>query len=311
MTVTLFKSMSKKLALILVILFLLTGCSRSGLSAPTPIPADYLPTAVALTAESLASPIPAQPTATEAIPPTSTATLTQTPSPTPTATLTPTAGPIAPLPAIRILSPGPMSKVVSPIVLKSYVRPGAREQFQVELLGEDGRLLAREILRREVYLNEGAYINIDIPFETRAAAERGRLQISTKDKFGRSLEITSVHILLLSVGANDINPGDNEYARSSFFYPQPEDDVYGGVLPVIGEIQPFNDSPVILELVNEEGKILGLRTINMIAGEHDIFETTIPYNVDEATSARLTIRQADKGYSGAVYLHSQIVILNP
>ncbi len=255
--------------------------------------------------------MPALPTETESLPPTLTATPTLTPTLTPTVTLTPTPGPVAPLPAIRILSPGPMSKVISPIVLKSYVRPGARDQFQVELLGEDGRLLAREILRRESFLNEGAYINIDIPFETRAAAERGRLQISTQDEFGRPLETTSVHLLLLSVGTNDINIGDNEYARSSFFYPQPEDEVYGGTLPVIGEMQPFNDNPVILELVSEEGKTLGLRTINMIAGERDIFETTIPYDVEEATSARLTIRQADKGFTGVVYLHSQIVILNP
>jgi len=275
------------------------------------MPADYLPTAVALTAVSLASPIPASPTPTKIIPPTFTPTPTLTPTPIPAATITPTAGPIAPLPAIRIVGPGPMSKVISPIALKSYVRPGAKGQIQVDLLGEDGRLLAREILRRESILNEGAYISIDIPFETRAAAELGRLQISTRDEFGRPLETTSVHLLLLSVGANEITPGDSEYARAAFYYPQPEDDVYGGTLPLIGEMQPFNDNPVHFELVSEDGKTLGLRSINMIAGERAIFETTLPYKVDEAISARLVIRQEDKGFTGVVYLHSQLVILHP
>lgn len=282
-----------------------------GSPIPTAMPAEYLPTAVALTAAALASPVSALPTQTETATPTITPTPTQTPSPTPTASLTPTPGPVAPLPAIRILSPGPISKVVSPIVLKAYIQPGANNRYQIELLGEDGRLLGREILRHQIYLTEGVYTNIKIPFETRAAAELGRLQISTQDEFGRPLETTSVHLLLLSVGTNDINIGDNEYARSFFYYPQPDDDIYGGTLPLIGEIQPYNDNSITFELLSEEGKTLGLRVISITAGERAVFETSIPYDVNEITSARLVIRQADKDFVGSVYLHSQLVILHP
>ena len=302
--------MKQTLFPLLAIIFL-TGCSRMGSPVPTAMPAEYLPTAVALTAAALASPVLVLPTQTETITPTITPTPTQTSSPTPTASLTPTPGPAAPVPAIRILSPGPMSKVISPIVLKAYIQPGANNRYQIELLGEDGRLLGREILHHQIYLTEGVYTNIKIPFETRAAAELGRLQISTQDEFGRPRETTSVHLLLLSVGTNDINIGDNKYARSFFYYPQPEDEIYGGTLPLIGELQPFNDNSITFELLSEEGKTLGLRVINMTAGERAVFETTIPYDVDETTSARLVIRQADKDFVGPVYLHSQLVTLHP
>ncbi len=151
--------MAKKTARILIFIFL-TGCNRTGEQPPTVMPDDYLPTAVALTAASLASPVPVTPTPTASLTPTITPTFTLTPSPTPTATSTPTQGPTAPLPSIRILSPGPLSKVISPIELKAYVQPGADNRYQIELLGEDGRLLYREVRRHQVYLTEGVYTSI-------------------------------------------------------------------------------------------------------------------------------------------------------
>ena len=302
--------MNKKLALILIFIFL-TSCNRMGETPPTVMPDGYLPTAVALTAASLASPVPVLPTQTETLTPTITPTPTQTPSPAPTITLTPTQGPIAPLPAIRIIAPGPLSKVISPISLRGYIQPGANNRYQIELLGEDGRLLFREVRLHQVYLTEGVYTNVKIPFETRAAAELGRLQISTLDEFGRPLEIHSVHLLLLSIGEDDINIGDGEYARANFFYPTPEQEIYGSTLLLTGEFQPFNENPVTFELLSEDSKTLGLRVINMEAGVRAPFETTIPYDIDETTPARLIIRQSDKDFFGTVYLHSQIVILNP
>ena len=297
----------KKIIPLIAALFFLTGCSRAGTPPPTPFPEGYLPTAVALTAAALPSPTLV------IIPPTSTATptFTPSPSPSPTATFPPTAAPKAPIPAIHVLSPGPMSKVISPITLKTYVQPGAKGQIQVELLGEDGRLLARDLFRRETILVEGAYIKMEIPFETRAAAELGRLQISTKDEFGRPLEVYSIHLLLLSVGRYDINRSDTEHPRSIFFFPESEQEFSGGTLPVIGEYQSYNDNSVILELLDEEGKVLGLRVLNLTAGERESFETSIEYKVKEQVSARLILRQSDDKFNGAVYLHSQIVILNP
>ena len=282
-----------------------------GETPPTAMPDDYLPTAVALTAASLSSPTPVTPSPTITVTPTNTATPTQTASPIPSATYTPTPGPAAPLPRIRILSPGAMSKVTSPIGLRAYIQPGAKNQFMIELLGEDGRLLYRKVGRHQIYLTEGVYTNLKIPFETRAAAELGRLQISTYDKFGRPIQINSVYLFLLSVGTEKINIGEGEYARASFYSPKADAEVYGGTLYLSGEFQPFNNSQVALELIDENGKTLGLRVMNMEAGVRAPFDSSIPYDVAEATPARLIIRQADNRFGGTVFLHSQTVVLNP
>ena len=293
---------------LIFILFFLLGCERSGASSPTPIPENYVLTVVAETMAALPSPTQA-----EALPTfTATPANTATPfPPTSTPTIIATAAPEIPRPAIQILSPGAISKTISPILLKSYVRPGANGIILIQLHGEDGRLLSHDLFPRESVLAEGAYISIEIPFETRAAAELGRIQISTKDDLGRPLETESVHLLLLSVGNNDINPGANESARAAFFYPTKKTEIFGGTLPIIGEMQAYNDNPVILELLDEEGKKLGTRTLSLTAGSREKFETTIQYDVDKQVEARLLIRQADEKFEGDVYIHSQIILINP
>ncbi len=300
--------MKKHLIPIFLVILLLNGCSkRIGERPPTPFPADYLPTAVALTAASLPSPTPALATQTATLAPTATA----SPTPSPAATRAPTEIPDIPLPAIRVLSPGPMSKVLSPIILKTYVQPGADGKILTELIGEDGRLLASDLFRRETILAEGAYIKKEIPFETRAAAELGRLQISTKDEFDRPLEIYSIHLLLLSDGKYDINRSDTAYPRAVFYSPEAEEEIFGGILYISGEYQSYNNLPVILELLDEDGKVLGLRNLSIPAGNREIFETTINYKVNKPISARLILRQADEKFGGRIFLHSQALLLNP
>ena len=284
-----------KTFLSLISLFFLIGCDL-GVRPQTSSPVDSVPTIVALTAAALPSPT------LEQVIPTSTPSPPDTPTPLPTATFLLTAMPKSQRPAIQVLSPGIMSKVVSPIILKSYIQPGANGLIQIELLGEDGRLLARDLFRRETIHAEGAYINIEIPFETRSAAEVGRMQISTKDEFNRPLEIESIHLLLLSVGENNINLGSSPYARSVFFYPTSKTKIYGGVLPIIGEMQSHNNNPIVLDLLDEEGHILATRVLSLAAGERTGFETTLEYKIDEEVEARLIIHQADEKFVGNVYL---------
>src|SRR6185503_13513631 len=132
---------------------------------------------------------------------------------------------------------------------------------------------------------------IKVPFEIRAAAEVGRLTVSTTDKEGRIQSLNSVRVLLLSSGVNEINPPGNPSEPVGVFSPLEEDPVSGGVLNLRGDVWPFNLNPVILELVGLDGRSMGLRILNMDQLNPQLFETTIPYKVSEPTLARLTIRQ--------------------
>jgi hypothetical protein len=305
--------MKRNFILLACLLGFLAGCSPlaspASIIAPTPYPPEYLPTIIALTADS------ANNSGTEtaiALTPPQRATNTPEPtlSPTPGPTFTQTNIPWHESAAIRIFAPGPMSKVISPITLRMKIVSGESEKIQIDLYGEDGSLLSRN-LKQVRTSHDGVDQSIKIPFEIRGAAELGRITVSTKDKAGRIQALNSVRVLLLSSGKNEINPSGNPSEPVDVFSPLVKDSASGGVLNVRGDVWPFNLEPVILELVDAGGKSLGLRILTVESINPQLFETTIPYEITEPISARLTIRQDDDRISGLFYLYSQEVLLNP
>jgi hypothetical protein len=187
---------------------------------------------------------------------------------------------------------------------------GESEKVQIDLYGEDGRLLTRNV-KKVPRSGKGVPQQIKIPFEIRATAEVGRLTVSTTDKAGRIQWLNSVRVLLLSSGGNEINPPGNPSEPVGVFSPLSKEPVSGGVLTIKGDVWPFNGNPVILELLGPDGGSLGLRILNIEDLNPQLFETTIPYDVTEPMTARLTIRQDDDRIDGLFYVYSQEVLLNP
>ena len=311
--------MKRNFILLAVIPGLLAGCSSLASPTmspiPTPYPPEYLPTVIALTGESAnifgtQTAIALTPTIvpTESLEPTDTPEPSETPTPNPTNTATSIPGHA--LSAVQFIAPGPMSKVISPIQFRAMVISGESQKVQIDLFGEDGRLLSRA-LRQVLNTSEGAFVSLKIPFETRAAAELGRITVSTLDKNGRIEALNSVRILLLSSGVNELNPPGNPSEPVGVKSPVTEESVFGGVVNVAGDIWPFSLQPVILELVSPEGKSIGLRILTLDNMNPQLIDTTIPYKVTEPMLARLTIRQDDDRMPGLFYVYSQAVLLNP
>src|ERR1043165_1206051 len=290
---------------------LLVGCAAPvARPVPTAYPSDYLPTVIALTAGA-ANTMGTQ----VALALTPTVTETQIPqptlSPTPRPTFTQTTIPGHDPAAIQIFAPGPMSKVTSPITLRMHIIAGGSGKIQIDLYGEDGRLLARNLKKGFRPGGKGADQQIKIPFEIRAAAEVVRITVRTLDNVGRIQYLNSVRLLLLSSGTNEINPPGNPSEPVGVFHPLAEDSISGGTLNIKGDIWPFNLNPLVLELLDPQGKSLGVRILTINQLNPQLFETTIPYKVFAPTPARLTIRQDDDRINGLFYVYSQEILLNP
>lgn len=305
--------MKLRLLSIVSLLVLAAGCSSLAPAPqspiPTPYPDNYLPTVIAWTAEA------ANAAATQSaitIVPTEAPTDIPEPtlSPTARATFTATSIPGHEPGAIRILAPGPMSKVVSPIILKMDLVSGESQKAQIDLFAEDGSLLSRTV-KKVPLSGDGVFQQIKIPFEIRTAAEVARLTITTTDKAGRIQALNSVRILLLSAGDSTITPPGNPSEPVGVFSPTLKDSATGGVLNVRMDVWPFNLNPVLLELIGPDKKSLGLRVLTIAQLTPQLFETTIPYKVSEPTLARLTIRQDDDRMDGLFYVYSQEILLNP
>jgi hypothetical protein len=203
-----------------------------------------------------------------------------------------------------------MSRVISPIILRMHITAGDSGKAQIDLYGEDGRLLARNV-KRVPPSGKGVDQQVKIPFEIPDAAEIGRITISTQDKAGRVQALNSVRVLLLSAGNNVINPPGNPSEPVGVFSPLSGATVSGGVLDVKGDVWPFNLNPMIFELLGPDGKSMGLRIVNVSSLNPQLFETTIPYTVSEPAAALLTIRQDDDRMKGLFYVYSQQVLLSP
>jgi len=158
--------------------------------------------------------------------PSLTATASDTPTPrppiiyAPTPTPTPYPTPATRSAAIQITRPSPMSKVVSPLAVRGFVIPGYNDRIRVELFGEDGRLLVREVMTLYTSAAWG-YVSVDLDYEIHAAAELGRLSISTEDEYGRTVAVDSVRILLMQEGELLPYPMANLDERCLLAWPPP------------------------------------------------------------------------------------------
>lgn len=301
----------KRLLLFAALLGLLAGCAAPALNPiPTAIPPEVLPTIIAQTAES------ANLAATEIfIAQAALVTPTKTLKPTATFTLAPTLTSTS-IPghkqsAILITSPGQMSKVVSPITLKMTIAVGASKLVQVDLYGEDGRLLTRTLKRNVPTSLRGIPQTIQAAFEIQSASELGRLSVSTQDEHGRIQSLNSVRLLLMSSGENDITTPGNPSEPVKIFNPVPKEIPSGGMLNLRMDLWPFNLNSTIVELVDPAGKIIGSRIVAVERLDPQMVETTIPYKISEPTTARLIVRQNDDRISGLFYLYSQEISLEP
>ncbi len=234
--------------------------------------------------------------------------------PTKTSSFTAVPTPSTNAAAIQFYSPGPQSKIVSPLVLYGYAIPGYKHRGKVELFGEDGNVLASEILQLNTAY-KWAYFYWPLPFNTTSAGELGRLTLSTQDKYGRTTAVNSVHLLLLSEGSSILYPpGDLDLMeRCTIETPISGQKINGGMLIVSGKMHPFNALPLTIGLVGRDGTILDTQLIPITPdGANAVpFRVEMPYSLQKGTWELLFVSQYDDRIGGLMYLYSQEIYLNP
>ena len=342
----------------LLLAVLTAGCADLFSSKlPTPYPTDYIPTVIAMTlaagqpsaaqstpdqttaaqetvpeaaALGSASPTLPQPSATPrplntvtdtpvpVTPTTSAANATPTRRPSPTPTLTPTPG--IPNAAIQIASPGPLSRIVSPLQLTATLRSVPGGSFHVELWAEplqpggEPRLLLREVTN--FISNPSPWIFLDeaLEFELSRVSELAELRVLTYDAYGRPVAAASVGLILLQLGENQLTPGVDAQEPLVIFEPTPNILIQGGTLIVTGMARPLDSQPLLIELVAADGSIAGVQQLFLTpdpAGEHITFAVEVAYSVASPTWTRLTISQSGVRIPGLRLLNSLEVLLSP
>jgi hypothetical protein len=301
---------------------LLALLGLAGCAAPPPATPEPSPTPAVATSTPTAPPPTDTPEPTATASPTAEATGESpyaTLDPTAAAGLPPTSPPHAEIPdaPIRILRPGNLSRVTSPFRLVVDVPPGPDGRVQADLVGEDGRLLARKVFT--LATPPGSDRNtavLDFEFEIRGGfvAEAGRIEVSVLDEFGRLKYLASHDLILLAAGRADIRFPVTQSDRLYIEQPGAGGSAYAGALLVSGRIRDLGGEPLVIELVDEGGRILatGLAAVQAgAAGEYGLFVGEVLYSVSAPTPVRLTVRARGLRIPGNAYVSSVVVMLNP
>ena len=319
------------------LLLFLTSCnapSKSGM--PTPMPTEYLPTAVAMTLEagktlypplvvnaSTNTPqlIQAMITPSEALPTPSIVPPTLLPSEDPSLNISPPSPNISgeplviPEAEIEIRTPGHLSRVASPIPVYAILKPGYLQRVKVELIGEDKRILVRQIVSLPYVNRYGeAVLSLKLNFEIPGAAESARLSISVEDEYGRMTALNSLPLILISVGDSDLIPSLDLRQPIFIQQPAPRTLIQGDSLMVSGRAHPDGDEFIMIQLVGQDGKVVGKRVCSLTQPDtsgYGSFVIDVPYTVTEITPALLTVWQSEDGFSNIIHLTSQEILLSP
>jgi len=217
---------------------------------------------------------------------------------------------------MRILRPGPYSKITSPLSFEAGAVPGDDGLVLVDLIGEDGRTIIRQRLDFSEYIGRSIGIAPSLEFTISGVAETARLVLSSEDKFGRKMALASEELVLLSIGDNQFFQAGYQPAPYILKSPVQDEIIKGGILKVSGLARPVNLNPLIFELIDEKGQVLAAAQLKVAlpGGDqsHTPFSIDIPYQVSIQTRVRLTVRQAsDDRIPGTIALWSIAILLLP
>ena len=332
----------------LFVIILTTGCDTLlGATVPTPYPTGYIPTVIALTvaagqqpvdattaaqgtdpaAAAVASATPALPLASATHTPTAPVSANATPTtPEPVTvtathqapTLTPTPG--IPNTQIQIAAPGPASRIISPLKLEATVRCVPSGSFHIELWaeplrpGDEPRLLLRKVTNFVADPLNWFFLEEELEFELSRVSELAELRVLTFDPFGRPVAASSVEVILLQMGENQLNPPGDVLEPLSIYEPAPNTLILGGTLVVSGMARPLDSQPLLVELITARDSVVGYHMIFLAqnpSGGHMPFTAEVQYSVSSPTWVRLVLSQSGTRIPGVRLLNSLEVLLSP
>jgi hypothetical protein len=242
-----------------------------------------------------------------------------TSTPRPTRTPSPTRTPAIPQAGVQFNSPGPMSRVASPLEFTGNIHSQPSGNYIIELwiepLQPDGqpRLLYREVQRIISSPVVWLYLDQKIDFELDRVSEYGQLRVSVLDLLGRASAINSVDLILLQMGKSDITPPMLKSDPLVIREPLPNKLIQGGVVTVTGLAMPDQEY-LHAQLVTADGTIVGTKDLAISpdpAGGYVPYTIEVPYSVINPTWVRLQLSETNIRIAGIDHLSSVEILLSP
>ena len=217
---------------------------------------------------------------------------------------------------VQIESPGPGSKVREFLTARVNVYPGDGGNVTLRLTGEDGRLISERALTYDQWNSGWLSIASQLSFTPAATAEKALLSAYTQDGYDRVISWTSVELLLLQIGPEEIELPGFHGAPFVISQPQQGSTLSGGVLHIEGYSHLESAGKTVAELVCQDGSIAASQEIFLpvlsSASGYAPFSVDLSYQVQKRTPVRLILRQVSPEFSGeTLQAGSLILFLDP
>jgi hypothetical protein len=212
--------------------------------------------------------------------------------------LTPTPTRISlPLPQERLIieAPGPGSSVVSPVRVAGWGGPSFQGKLYIRLIGEQGQELARTTTYLLARQDAAGLFVLTVPFTLSGVAEAGLIEVSSYTPSSNRLEhISTRPVVFLSVGPPRVYTNLTSSEKISILSPREDRRVSGGSVTVIGGALLDEDLPLLVEVLDRTGQVIGSTEVRVQApalGELGTFEAVVTYSVPYSQYGRIAVTE--------------------
>jgi hypothetical protein len=213
-----------------------------------------------------------------------------------------------------------MSKITSPLNVIGNLNTEPEGHMQIEVwleplsTGGEGRLLLRELQNFIDDPTPRIYIAREFEISISRLSEFAQLRVSTYDAENRMVALSSVDLLLLSVGDMELNPPGNRQETIVILEPGENKLIQGGTAFVSGMVHPNSDEFLTISMTDPTGKVIGIKQIAVTAppdGGYVPFSVDVPYYVSESTRVRLAVYESVGRIPGITHLTSILALVSP
>ena len=212
--------------------------------------------------------------------------------------LTPTPTRISlPLPQERLIieAPGPGSSVVSPVRVAGWGGPSFQGKIFVRLIGEQGQVLARTTTYLLAIEGASGLFVVTVPFSISGVAEAGLIEISSNTPSSNRLEhISTRPVVFLSIGPPRVYTNLATAEKITIFSPREDRRVSGGIATVRGGALLDEDLPLLVEVLDRAGQVVGSTEVAVQApalGDLGTFEALVAYSVPYPQYGRIAVTE--------------------
>lgn len=206
---------------------------------------------------------------------------------------------------ITLDAPGPGSQVVSPVRVSGWAGPAFGGKVFVRLLGEQGQELGRATTYLLTSEGSAGLFVVTVPFRVEGVAEAGFVEVSYHHLTTNLVEhITTRPVVFLGVGPARIHPDPGAPEKVTIFTPRDDRRVSGGVAHVRGAAWLDEALPLLIEVLDRSGSVIGSAEVEVqapVLGELGTFEADVAFTVPHAQYGRIAV--VERGQDPPIVRH--------